>query len=348
MYSMNGLGATTSTFDEVRAAIRRARGAGYGGWDYHETMNLQRLLNSKMSGASIAVTGQYGPALCVGVDQIFGGTPQSTQLKIEIGSACSIVINPEDYLIRTETKNYTSPAESGGLIVDDEATPTTVSVDTGREVSKPLSDYCNAPPGLCAETQQLANSIRTAASSACDYLLQYEKRPPQIKGLGGVNCQPPGTNRISQKNVTFFMQNYSPCQLKNIGVCPPPPKTPFKACRLGSGACVDSRSPDILDTAVTQCQYNVTPRGDDSACPSPNGVVTHANAHRFSPCELAKLSSCGELDMDLVVPFGPQQVTEDDEAEEDNNTKYMVGGLLALLAIGGVAYAATRKKRKRK
>ena len=348
MYGMNGLGATAADADDVRNAIRRARGSAYGGWQPYETAELERTLNSKLVPLGyrpIPTSGAYGPTLCAAVDAIFGaGSPTANSLKSEIGSAC---LRPGQPLTRT------TMADEQLIIFDDEATPAPVTPAPAPVVpGKRLDDFCNVPPGVCAETEQLAAAIRGAASASCDYYQRFEgPLPPRVKGystngLGGIDCPPAGTTRVSPANLSVFMQNYSPCQLKNIQACPPPPPTPFTPCNAGNKACIDSNSPDILDTAVTQCQFNVTPRGDASPCPAPNGLVTHANAHRFEPCELARIPMCPELEMDIPVPFAP--LDEPGEEEDDDNTKYIVGGILGLLVVGGIAYAATRKRKKGK
>lgn len=331
-------------YERVQAAVRRARSSGYGGWAQYETEELQRLLNQLLvpRGMSIRVSGVYGPSLCAAIMELFG---PDTPLKQEIGSACYYPGHDySQYIIKSQAmptqQSYVSSAESGGLITDEPApVPTT-------QPARSLDSFCDAPQGVCFADPRFGEAFRRSMRLSCASYPRDQGGEAyvgaQVKGLGVV-CPPPITDQITQANAPLFYQTYGPCVLKDIPDCVPKSFTP---CPLGSGACIDSRYQDILDTAVTQCQYGVTPPYDPTGCPAPNGVVTPTSSHRYSPCELAKLPMCGELSMDI--PLGPFTSSSLPPEEEDDNTKYVIGGLLGLLAVGGIAYAVTRKRKGKK
>lgn len=88
-------------------------------------------------------------------------------------------------------------------------------------------------------------------------------------------------------------------------------------------------------------------------------TITTRNAGRWDPCVLKTLPVCRKQPPPpakpptYVVEDPPVIITstpEEPEEEEDDNASYMVGGILAVLVLGGVGYAVfkNRKKGKRK
>lgn len=234
------------------------------------------------------------------------------------------------------------------LIVDDEDVP--VVVGTAPPPRKQLHQYCDNPGNLCFTDPVLGQSVRRAMVAGCESLRRAAELQSSVLGLGsrglGVACGAPYTTRIGPKDYHAFLDAYGPCVLKDVPDC----AIPFVPCPLNPNTCIDSEYQDVLDTAKTQCQFKVTPRGSSLRCPSADSVVTGATAHRFSPCELAKLKLCQVRGPEDWTPFNPelfltpQDVSSEEEEEEG---KYVIGGLLGLLILGGIAYAATRKRKKK-
>lgn len=325
---------------QVRAEIRKAKSSWPGGWQPYDTGALQYFLNTKLAplGVQILVDNRYGPSICAATEKLFGANSATMQvLRSEIGSACQYP-NLTSYLQpipnfkpTMNAANYVSPSE-GGLIVD-ESTPTPVK----QAALKPLSSFCNLPGGVCYSDPSLGDTMRRVYAERCRTYGGPGPVMDRVKGIGGVNCDaPPAGGKITPSVVSQFYNMYGPCGLANIPNCPKP-------CPLPGGACIKEGYLDVLESAQTACQYGSMPAGQSGPCP-PSGVIDPNNAHRFSPCELAKLQICGGGAETFDAP--PEEDEEEEEEEEENSTKYMIGGLLGLLAIGGIAYAVTRKKKK--
>lgn len=77
--------------------------------------------------------------------------------------------------------------------------------------------------------------------------------------------------------------------------------------------------------------------------------------NRWDPCLLAKLSLCDtptapptQSDVPVItVNDTPMDQPEEEEDSEDDNSMFMVGGILGLLVLGGVGYAVFKNRKKK-
>jgi hypothetical protein len=100
---------------------------------------------------------------------------------------------------------------------------------------------------------------------------------------------------------------------------------------------------DSRDSARTLCQYGKIPTYIPGSCP-PGHVIAEDDVSRFRPCDIAHFNIC-QAAADLS--YGPQtaqQAAEEERGKEDNTMLYVMGGA-AILAVGGIAYFMSKKKR---
>lgn len=111
--------------------------------------------------------------------------------------------------------------------------------------------------------------------------------------------------------------------------------------------------------------------------PPSTNVISASNFSSFlsvyDPCQLKNITACGAApaptapaptpDYTYVEPVywrdapeyaqynieeaGGEAAPEDGTEEKEGNAKYVVGGILAFLVVGGLVFAATRKKKKK-
>lgn len=79
--------------------------------------------------------------------------------------------------------------------------------------------------------------------------------------------------------------------------------------------------------------------------------VMLSNLDQYDPCYVETLKPCLVVD-DPVIPIVPPTRAGDppatpEEPKEDDNTMYMVGGILAVLVVGGVGYAVFKSRKKK-
>lgn len=124
-------------------------------------------------------------------------------------------------------------------------------------------------------------------------------------------------------------------------------------CPSANAGCFSSAQE--RDTVRTQCQAGYLPTPMPGGCP-PDGVVRADDTTRFRPCEIAHLELCGaEQDpsgqiamMTAQQAFGPSAAEEagsEGDKSKDNTMIYVLGGV-GILAVGGISYFLSKKKRR--
>lgn len=109
------------------------------------------------------------------------------------------------------------------------------------------------------------------------------------------------------------------------------------------------------DSARSMCHAGYVPTPPSGPCPSGN-VLDPFNLMKFRPCDIAHFGLCspeedpgGQVAMlqQQQQHFGPQQAAEEGAVadEKDDYTMYYLIGGAAIVAVGGIAYFMTRKKR---
>lgn len=117
-------------------------------------------------------------------------------------------------------------------------------------------------------------------------------------------------------------------------------------CPNVPGMCLAPESAELVRKRAREECPNTTPAvrgwGVGAAAIQCNQypVIGGANWNWFNPCWVKSLPSCPSTP-------GVEILTTPEEPEEDENSAYIVGGILALLALGGVGYAVLKKRKKK-
>lgn len=117
-------------------------------------------------------------------------------------------------------------------------------------------------------------------------------------------------------------------------------------CPVAGQMCFKSKAEQ--DTARNFCDSGHQPARLPGTCP--NLVIGPDDVYRLNPCDIASFDLCtpeedpsGQMAMMVERELADRGHQYDYDAEGSDRTMWYVGGAVALLAIGGIAYFMTRK-----